>query len=293
MDLSIIMVNYRTYHFTRKALESIIIKNHPFNFKIYLVDNASGDGSLEKLEADFSEEINQGLIKIIPSQENKGFAYANNLALKEINSRYVLLLNSDTEIKENCLAECLHYLENHTDVGALGCRVLLDDGSLDKACRRSFPTPMVSFYRMSNLSLLFPNSKRFNQYNLGYLDEKGTYEVDSLSGAFMMLRSKTISEVGYLDEEFFMYGEDIDWCYRIKAQGWKVVYYGKSEILHHKGGSGSRKQKSKLIYEFYRAMYIFYEKHYRDNYLAVVNAMVYMAIGGQCLMKLTINLFKR
>lgn len=293
MDLSIIMVNYRTYHYTRKALESIITKSHPFTFKIYLVDNASGDGSLEKLEADFSEEINQGLIKIISSRENKGFAYANNLALKEINSRYVLLLNSDTEIKENCLAECLHYLENHTDVGALGCRVLLDDGSLDKACRRSFPTPMVSFCRMSNLSLLFPNSKRFNQYNLGYMDEKGTYEVDSLSGAFMMLRSKTIREVGYLDEQFFMYGEDIDWCYRIKAQGWKVVYYGKSQILHHKGASGSRKQKSKLIYEFYRAMYIFYEKHYRDKYLAVVNAMVYMAIGGQCLMKLTINLFKR
>ncbi|MBV1768498.1 MAG: glycosyltransferase family 2 protein, partial [Methanobacterium sp.] len=235
MDLSIIMVNYRTYHFTRKALESIITKNHLFSFKIYLVDNASGDGSLEKLEADFSKEINQKIIKIIPSSENKGFAYANNLALKEVQSKYVLLLNSDTEIQGNCLAECLHYLETHKEGGALGCRVLLDDGSLDKACRRSFPTPLVSFYRMTGLSLLFPESKRFNQYNLGYMDENGTYEVDSISGAFMMLRSQTIEEVGFLDEEFFMYGEDIDWCYRIKARGWKVVYHGGAQILHHKG----------------------------------------------------------
>lgn len=231
-DLSIIIVNYRTYQLTRQTLESVLEKDHPFDYQIYLVDDHSGDGSLEKLQQEFQ---GMELITFIASPENRGFAHANNLALEQINSRYVLLLNSDTQIIGDCLEKCLEYMAKDPEVGVLGCKVLLPDGRLDLACRRSFPTFSVSFYRMTGLSKLFPHSRRFGQYNLTYLDEDETYPVDCVVGAFMMVRWITIHEVGLLDEDFFMYGEDIDWCYRIKSAGWKIIYYSPAQILHHKG----------------------------------------------------------
>ena len=292
MDLSIIIVNYRTYDLTKQTIESVISKNHPFSYKIYIVDNASMDGSLEKLEKDFSEEKKIGLIKFIVSKENKGFAYANNLALKQISAEHVLLLNSDTIVIDDCLEKCIEYLDSHPKTGALGCKVILPDGKLDKACRRSFPDVKVSFYRMSGLSRLFPNSKRFGKYNLCYLDEDQTYPIDCLVGAFMMIKSSVIQEIGILDETFFMYGEDIDFCYRIKEAGWQIIYNGSAKIIHYKGSS-SQKQKSKLIYEFYRAMYIFYNKHYKKNHTLPVTIITYAGIGLICALKLFLNLFKR
>jgi len=238
------------------------------------VDNNSGDGSLEKLREDFQDV---DVIKFMKSDENQGFAHANNLALGQINSRYVLLLNSDTQIIEDCLEKCLEYLDQDLQIGVLGCKVLLPDGGLDLACRRSFPTPSVSFYRMTSLSKLFPRSERFGQYNLTYLDPDETYPVDCVVGAFMMVRSETIKDVGPLDEDFFMYGEDIDWCYRIKSAGWKVIYYSPAQIIHYKGGSGANE---KLLKEFYRSMYLFYKKHYQMQYPWYVTAMTYGGIGG-------------
>ena len=195
------------------------------------MDNASADGSLENLKKDFYNESENGLIKFITNEENKGFAHANNLALNQISSKYVLLLNSDTIVVDDCIEKCIEYMENDDTIGAVGCKVVLPDGTLDKACRRSFPDFNVSFYRMTGLSHIFPKSERFGRYNLTYLDENETYEVDCLVGAFMLLRSAAICQVGILDETFFMYGEDIDWCYRIKAAGWKIVYYGDAEII--------------------------------------------------------------
>lgn len=278
MDLSIIIVNYCTYDLTKQAIESVINKDHPFSYKIYAVDNASTDGSLENLQNDFLKESENGLIKFIANKENKGFAHANNLAMKQISSKYVLLLNSDTVIVDDCLERCITYMETNEAVGALGCKVVLPDGTLDKACRRSFPDFNVSFYRMTGLSRIFPKSKRFGRYNLTYLDENETYEVDCLVGAFMLVRSAVIGDVGHLDETFFMYGEDIDWCYRIKAAGWKIMYYSDAKIVHYKGSSS--KQKNKVIYEFYRAMYIFYNKHYKDTYPKIITAVTYAGIGG-------------
>lgn len=292
LNLSIIIVNYRTYDLTKQSIESLISKNHPFSYEIYIVDNASMDGSLEKLEKDFSEEKKIGLIKFIASKENNGFAYANNLALKQISAEHVLLLNSDTIVIDDCLEKCIEYLESNHKTGALGCKVILPDGTLDKACRRSFPDIKVSFYRMTGLSRLFPNSKRFGKYNLCYLDEDQTYPIDCLVGAFMMIKSSVIREIGILDETFFMYGEDIDFCYRIKEAGWQIIYYGSAKIIHYKGSS-SQKQKSKLIYEFYRAMYIFYNKHYKKNHTMPVTIITYVGIGLICALKLFLNLFKR
>lgn len=292
IDLSIIVVNYRTYDLTKQTIKSVLDKDHPFIYEIVLVDNASCDGSLEKLKKDFSREEKEGRVRFIINTENRGFAHANNQALKETDSRYVLLLNSDTVIVDDCLERCIDYMERDNKIGALGCKVLLSDGKLDKACRRSFPTVSVSFYRMTGLSKLFPKSERFGRYNLTYLDEDETYEVECIVGAFMMVRSSTIKEIGLLDETFFMYGEDIDWCHRIKAGNWKIVYYSDAQIIHYKGGSLNKKEKPKMIYEFYRAMHVFYDKHYKDNNPKVITAVTYLGIWSMYALKRFINLFK-
>ena len=293
MDLSIVIVNYCTYDLTKQCIKSVISKDHPFKYEIYVVDNASTDGSLERLQEDFSKELSCDLIRFIANTENKGFAYANNKAIIQTDARYVLLLNSDTVIKDNCLEECLNYMETNENIGALGCKVLLADYTLDKACRRSFPDLDVSFYRMVGLSRLFPKNRHFGRYNLTYLNENETYEVDCITGAFMMVRSTTIKQVGLLDETFFMYGEDIDWCYRIKAAGWKIVYYSPAKIVHYKGASSTKNEKPKLIYEFYRAMDIFYNKHYKNEYPQIITAIVHVGIWNMYGLKSFLNLFKR
>ncbi len=293
MDLSIIIVNYETYDLTKQTIKSVITQEQPFNYDIYLVDNGSTDGSIERLQEDFLKESKDGLIKFILNPENRGFAYANNLALKKTHSKYVLLLNSDTVVLDNCLEASLNYMETHQDTGTLGCKVVLPDNTLDKACRRSFPDFYVSFYRMTGLSRLFPKSKRFGRYNLTYLDEDETYEVDCVVGAFMLVRQKTIQEVGLLDETFFMYGEDIDWCYRIKAANWKIIYFSDAKIIHYKGASYSKKQNKQLTYEFYRAMYIFYNKHYKAGYPWITTAATYLGIWGICKLKMFKNYIKR
>ena len=286
-DLSIIIVNYRTYELTRQTIESVINQDIDFNYDIHVVDNASNDGSLQKLQEDFKDN---GFVKFTENQQNSGFANANNLAIKQTSSQYVLLLNSDTQLKGDCLSLCYGYIQENPQIGALGCKILLPDGTLDKACKRSFPDVNVSFYRMIGLSFLFPRSKRFGRYNLMYLDENKIHEVDSLSGAFMMVRRDAIREIGILDEDFFMYGEDIDWCYRFKEAGWKVIYYGKAEITHFKGGSG---RESKVLYEFYNAMRLFYDKHYREKNPLIITYIIYAGIWGTYSLKKVINLIRR
>ena len=293
MDLSIIIVNYETYDLTKQTIESVINHDQPFEYDIYLVDNGSMDGSIDRLKERFLKESKDGLIKFILNNENRGFAHANNLALKEITSKYILLLNSDTVVVDDCLEDSMNYMETHKDVGALGCKVVLPDNTLDKACRRSFPDFYVSFYRMTGLSRIFPKSKRFGRYNLTYLNEDKTYEVDCIVGAFMMVRSKTIQDVGVLDESFFMYGEDIDWCYRIKAANWKIIYFSNGKIVHYKGASNSKKQNKRLTYEFYRAMYIFYNKHYKDGYPWITTVATYLGIWGICSLKMFKNYITR
>ena len=291
MDLSIIIVNYCTYNLTKQTINSIINKDHPFKYEIYVVDNASCDDSLQKLQKDFSKETKDDLIKFIASSENKGFAFANNLAIKQASGKYKLLLNSDTVVVDNCLEKCMNYMESDKSIGALGCKVVLPNGNLDKACRRSFPDINISFYRMTGLSHIFPKSKRFGKYNLTYLNENEIYEVDCLAGAFMMVRSRTIDQIGPLDEKFFMYGEDIDWCYRIKQAGWKITYYGDAKIIHYKGASSHHEKK--LIYEFHRAMHIFYDQHYKDKHHPTMTAFTYISIWSIFGLKLFLNLFKK
>lgn len=283
MDCSIIVVNYQTYHLTKDTINSIIDKFHSFSYEIIVVDNASKDDSLANLQKDFKDKV-----KFIASKENNGFAAGNNLAIEKAKGRYVLLLNSDTVVLDDSLDKIYKYMEENVDVGATGCQVILESGELDKACRRSFPNPQNAFYRLFHI----PTKNKKDNYNLDELDDDGIYEIDCLTGAFMFIRKTALKDIGGgLDETFFMYGEDIDLCYRIKKAGWKIVYFGKSKIIHYKGAS-SKKQKSKLIYEFYRAMYIYYKKHLAKINPFFINGLVYLGIAILCILKLFLNLFK-
>lgn len=270
-DLGIIIVNYNTWNFLRDCLTSIYNSQGEFDYQVCVVDNCSTDGSMEMVQREFPQ------VHLIASGVNGGFAYANNLGLKAMGfgresspgehgsggmspSNYVLLLNPDTLLLPSALADMLAFMGSHPEAGLAGPRLVRPDGSLDLACRRSFPTPEVSFYRLTGLSKLFPHSKRFGRYNLTYMDPDQVAEVDSVSGAFLMARREAIEQAGLLDESFFMYGEDLDWCYRIKSKGWKVYYNPKVTVLHYKEASSRGNPKAR--YEFYRAMYIFYRKHF-------------------------------
>ena len=269
MDLSIIIVNFRTYDLTKQTIISVLDTVKNIEYEILVVDNDSADGSLEKLIQDFK---NESLVKFIKNNHNDGFAVANNLAFKEAKGEYTLLLNSDVIVNDRTINESLDYIKG-----------VLPDGTLDKACRRSFPTFKVSFYRMSGLSKLFPNSKRFNQYNLSYLDENGVYPVDCVVGAFMLIDSAVMRKCNGLDESYFMYGEDIDLCYKVKELGYEVYYFGKYNIIHYKGASGKNKR---LLYEFYKSMEIFYNKHYKKEDSFVINIITYVSIWGLYYVKL-------
>ena len=283
MDLSIVILNYQTFELTKNTINSIFEYEYPFSYEVLLVDNASGDDSLSRLKDYFKDNV-----IFIESSENNGFAAGNNQALKIAKGKYQLLLNSDTIVWENTLESIYYYMEKHTDVGATGCRVLLENGDLDKACKRSFPNVKNSFFRLFHI----PTKSKDDNYNLDSLPDDGVYEIDCLTGAFMFIRKEALDEVGFLDETFFMYGEDIDLCFRIKQAGWKIVYYGKSKITHFKGAS-SKKQKSKLIYEFYRAMYVYYKKHHAHESFFITNFIVYFGIALLCILTLFLNLFKK
>ncbi len=286
-DLSIIIVSYNTREFTLSCLESIY-QNNPdrYSLEIFVVDNASSDGTVEAIAKKFPR------VKLFANNENRGYAAANNQAISQTNADYVLLLNSDTLVLENSLEVMIDFMKNHPEVGASGCKLVLPDGSLDLACKRSFPTPETSFYHAVGLSKRFPRHQRFGHYNLSYLNENETHEVDCLVGAFMMVRREAIEEVGVLDEQFFMFGEDIDWCYRIKQVGWKIVYFPKAVTLHYKGTSCKR-NIWKATYEFHRAMLVFYNKHYRNKYNPLVRALIYFGIGVKLLIALATLLFSQ
>lgn len=286
MDLSILIVNYNTRELTLDALRSVYRSQTKYTFEVILIDNHSTDGSVEAIKEEFPQ------VKIIENQENVGFAKANNQGIRRAAGRYILLLNSDTIIQPDTLEIMLRFMDQHPNIGASGCKVVLPDGSLDKACRRGFPTPSASFYYAFGLAKLFPHVPKFNQYQLSYLDPDDDYPVDCLVGAFMLVRREVIDHVGMLDEDFFMYGEDVDWCYRIKKAGWEIYYYPKTSIIHYKG-AGKKRKSRKVVYEFHRAMILFHRKHYQKSYSWLVNGLVYAGVGLKFLLAFVSNEFKR
>ncbi len=269
LDLGIVIVNFNTRDLLRQCLKSVLKSQGDLNFEICVVDNASSDGSAEVVAAEFPQ------VRLIRSPVNGGYSYANNQGLRAFGfegpggaaqtpeARHALLLNPDTLVPPTSLATLLAFMDVHPQAGVVGPKLLLMDGSLDRACRRSFPTPEVAFWRLTGMSKLFPRSRRFGRYNLTYLDPDETAEVDSVVGACMLVRAEAIAQAGLLDEGFFMYGEDLDWAKRIKEAGWRV-YYHPEAVVHHVKRAASR-HSAKAQIAFYRAFRIFYQKHYAEN----------------------------
>lgn len=272
MDVSIIVVNYNTKKLTLECIQSIYQSELSCQYEIILVDNNSTDRTVDAVATEFPD------VKVVANKENVGFSKANNQAINWSKGRYILLLNSDTIVNSGTIDIISRFMDENMEAGATGCKVLLPDGRLDQACHRGFPTPAASFYYLTGLDKKYPNNPRYNGYHLSHLNLDEIHEIDCLVGAFMMVRREAIEQVGLLDETYFMYGEDIDWCYRIKQAGWQIYYNPMTEIIHYKGAS-SRKKPMKIVYEFHRAMYLFHRKHFSKKYSFFVNGAVYTGIG--------------
>ena len=260
VDLSIIIVNYNVKEFLQNLLNSLIKATANITSEIIVVDNASDDGSVQVIKKRFPK------IKLIVNKENVGFGSANNQALKMAEGKFIVLINPDTLVKEDTFKKLLNFFDSTPEAGLAGCKVLNPDGTLQLACRRGFPKPWTSFTKVFGLSRVFPKSKLFARYNLTYLDENETYEVDAISGAFMMMRREVYNKIGGFDTKFFMYGEDLDFCYRTQQAGFKVYYFSETEIIHFKGESTKRSKidETKL---FYDAMHLFVKKHFSSSFL--------------------------
>jgi GT2 family glycosyltransferase len=280
MDLSIIIVSYKSKEHLKVLLPSIFASTKKYSYEVIVVDNDSQDGTAESVSGLLPTIPNLKLIK----NQNNGFSAGNNLGMKNSSGRYILLLNPDTQVRPDTFEIMLDMMENRPNVGISGCKLIKADGELDLACRRRFPNPWNSFKR-----LFLRNNKNYNYTDV---DENHEMEVDSVVGAFLLIRKSVADKIGLLDEKFFMYGEDLDWCWRCKESGYKVWYYPKTTIVHYKGES-SRKTPFKMLKAFHDAMWIFYKKHYYKNHFMIFNSMVWLGIYGRMLGLMLVNLFKK
>lgn len=274
--LTISIVNYNAGEYLIRCLESLRKVKDEVEFDVFIIDNASSDGSLEIARKKFPD------FKYIENKENLGFGKAHNLVLEKSSTPYVLTLNPDCEVPAGTLSFMLKYMEENVDVGLSTCRVVKPNGKLDIASHRGFPTPKASFYYF-----VFKNDK---YYHLTDRDMSKTHEIDAAVGAFMLIRKSVLEKVGYFDEDYFLYAEDIDLCFRIKKAGFKIMYVPDVEIKHVKGVSSGIKKESKQdslatqktseksVEYFYDTMKIFYKKHYAKNYPGIFNNVIYLGI---------------
>jgi N-acetylglucosaminyl-diphospho-decaprenol L-rhamnosyltransferase len=318
LDLAIVIVNYNVCDLLRDCLKSVyastgITQGRPLGFDVCVVDNASPDDSAAMVAREFPQA------HLIRNTENLGYAAANNLGLRYFEfgdqrsvvsgqqsvvsadrsnfhgerptpdsqlstpnlPRYALLLNPDTVVPPDAFARMIQLMDEHPDFGVSGPKLVRLDGSLDLACRRGFPSVEVSFWRLTKLSKIFPRSRRFGRYNMTYLDPDQAAEIDAVVGACMLVRREAIAQAGLLDEIFWMYGEDLDWAYRIKQCGWKVYYYPQVVVTHVKRASSSQDNAgaARAKYEFDRAMWLFYRKHYQAATPAPIDWLVKFGLG--------------
>lgn len=271
MTLSIIIVNYNVKHFLEQCLCSVQKAVAHIPAEILVIDNHSTDNSLAYLQPKFPS------VQFIANKENTGFAKACNQGLAQAKGQYILFLNPDTIVPEDCFAKCISFLEANPQAGALGVKMLDGGGRFLKESKRAFPSPFTSLYKLFGLSLLFPRSKTFSRYHLGHLDADKINEIDVLAGAFMMIKKEVLDKVGSFDETFFMYGEDVDLSYRIQKAGFKNYYFPETSILHFKGES-TRKGSMNYVRMFYNAMRLFVRKHYTGGRARLFNFLIYTAI---------------
>ena len=286
MQLSIVIVNHNVRHFLEQCLHSVRKAVEGIDSEVIVVDNASRDGSRDYLLSRFPK------VKYIWNTENRGYAKANNQGLKLCSGRFILFLNPDTLLSEACLRLCIRHLEQNPGTGAMGVRMLDGSGRFLKESRRGFPTPAAALFKLFGLSLLFPKSRVFAGYHMGHLDPMQNHAAEVLSGAFLMVRRDVLDRVGGFDEDFFMYGEDIDLSYRIRKAGFTNQYLADAPILHFKGAST---EKNRLLYVkmFYKAMAVFAKKHYGKGKAGLLSAMLHAGIWLRAAISATGLVFRR
>jgi GT2 family glycosyltransferase len=276
MELSVIIVSYNVRHFLEQCLISVYKALEGIDSEVFVVDNNSTDGSCSMVGRRFPEA------RLIMNPENRGFSAANNQALKLATGRYLLLLNPDTLVEEETFKKCITFMDDHPDAGAAGVRMIDGKGRFLPESKRAIPTPGTAFFKISGLSRLFPHSGLFNRYYLGHLDNNSTAQADVISGAFMFIRREAFEKAGFLDEDYFMYGEDIDYSYRLIKSGFVNYYYPGAKIIHYKGES-TKKENLNVLVNFYKAMLIFVRKHFNSgnerSYVFLVQTAIFFRAG--------------
>ncbi len=288
VKLSVIIVNYNVCYFLEQALLSVrrAVEKLGQPVEVFVVDNNSADGSVAMVRARFPEVI------LIANRDNPGFSKGNNQALRRATGQYQLLLNPDTVVEEDTFRACCEFMAAHPTCGGLGVKMLDGQGKFLPESKRGLPTPAVAFYKMFGLARVFPKSRTFGRYHLGFLDKDQTHEIEILSGAFMLLRKAALDQVGLLDEDYFMYGEDIDLSYRLTQGGWKNYYFPGTRIIHYKGESTKRTSVN-YVFVFYRAMVIFAQKHFAPGraglFSLLINAAIWLRAGAAVLERLAVR----
>lgn len=286
MKLSIVVVNYNVKFFIEQCLYSVQRAIEDIETEVFVVDNNSVDGSCELIKEKFP------WVKLIENKNNVGFSKANNQALKNAVGEYVLLLNPDTIVQEETFRSIIKFMDAHPQGGGLGVKMIDGKGHFLPESKRGVPTPMVAFYKMFGLAKIFPRSKVFGQYHLSYLDKDEIHEIEILSGAFMFMRKSVLDEIGYLDEDYFMYGEDIDLSYRIIKAGYKNYYYPETTIIHYKGES-TKKGSVNYVLIFYKAMIIFAKKQLSSKHSVIFSFLINIAIFFRAFLALCNRLTKQ
>lgn len=286
MKLSVIIVNYNVKYFLEQALLSVQRASEGLTVETWVVDNNSADDSVAMVRERFST------VKLIENKQNVGFSKANNQAIAQSTGEYVLLLNPDTVVSEDTFQKCIAFMDAHTEGGGLGVKTIDGSGAFLPESKRGFPSPWVAFCKSFGLSALFPKSPIFNGYYLGHLSQDETHECEVLVGSFMLLRRSVLDEIGWLDEAFFMYGEDIDLSYRIVNQGFKNYYFADTTIIHYKGES-TKKGSLNYVRVFYGAMIIFAKKHFQGQKATLFIALMQAAVWFRAGLTLLSSAFKK
>lgn len=287
MDLSICIPTLRAKPLVRDCLDSIYANTHVANFEIIVVDNDSQDGTVEMLRTEFPS------VQLIVNDRNLGFTRPSNQALRASQGKYALLLNNDTIVLPGALDCLVQFMEQRPEIGICGPKVLNRDGTLQRQCRRSFATPWDLFCYFSRLSTLFPKSPLFGRYLMTYMDENATHPADAISGSCMLIRREVMNQIGLLDEQFFAYQEDADYCFRTKQAGWQIYYYPEAKIIHYGGMGGSRANPYQSIIEWHKSYFRYYNKNLASRYFFLFNWFYYLVMGLKLGTALLVNLLRR
>ena len=271
ISLTVVIVNYNVAYFLEQCLNSVYQSRGIENYEVIVVDNRSSDGSIAMMKSKFPQ------VRLIENRENLGFSKANNQGISLAKGEFIVLLNPDTVVEEHTFEKTIEAFQSDDKIGGIGVRMVDGKGRFLPESKRGLPTPWVAFYKVFGLAALFPRSRRFGKYHLSYLSPNENHDVDVLSGAYMGLRKTVLSQIGLLDETFFMYGEDIDLSYRIQKAGYKNRYLSETTIIHYKGES-TKKSSVNYVLVFYKAMIIFAKKHFSQNHAFFVSFLIYLGI---------------